>query len=208
MRRHWRILSLVLFIIILFGYIEESLKRKIRRRVKLVRSSLLRPQDAPWKRVLSSGRNSSVISFTGLDLHALHLLLGHFKVHYMKYTLSRRNLGGLKLISRSLRSGRPRLLCPEGCLTLVLAWFRSAVSLNILSILFGTTPTSSLYYLRLGMLLLLKVLHQLHEARISWPSSQEQSAYIAMISSRYPALHGCFGCIDGCRVPVHPPANP
>ena len=198
-------LFVVVFVFILLGHTEEACARKNKRRDKLVRPSIPFPGMAPWVILLNSRRQSSIISFTGLDEDSFDVLLAPFLEVYDLWTLSQR-CARLHLVPRS-RRGRPRTLDARGCLCLVLAWFRSSISLNLLCLLFGTIPTATLFHLRLGMMLLHKVLCAIPEARVTWPDASEQITFRRMIAAQYPILRGYIGVLNGVKIRIHPPCD-
>ena len=97
---------------------EEGRSRRIRR---IPRIALVDPNLSPWVKVYTSGSETAMITFTGLDYPTFNFLAVEFEVLYNMYTPYSRN--GKIILKRQVgRFRRPRSLDSRGCLALVLAY--------------------------------------------------------------------------------------
>jgi len=72
---------------------------------------------------------------------------------------------------------------------------------------FALTPAVCSRYIRFGLSLLLKVLRQIPEGKICWPTANEFPALASRISAKYPLLQHAFGFADGLNLPVEVSGN-
>jgi hypothetical protein len=96
---------------------------------------------------------------------------------------------------------RHRSLDAEGGLGLVLHWLSSTTRHVSLQQIFALTPPTVSRYLRFARMILLRVLRQLHDARITWPRGEEFFELSSYVSARHPLLDGVFGLLDGLNLP-------
>ncbi|KAG9088685.1 hypothetical protein FRC07_012487 [Ceratobasidium sp. 392] len=101
-----------------------------------------------------------------------------------------------------------RSLDASGGLGLVLHWLRSAMSETALAEIFALVPSVLDRYLRFGLRILLSVLRNMGDARITWPSHLRMNYYSTIIHSRHPLVEGAFGFMDGLSLPVSVSADP
>ena len=167
---------------------------------KLLRQSILSPEDSAWAHMYASKCDRAFIIYTGVNVAMFHRLLERFAPLYETTTCY--NTGG-QYFRRTIRDRhRPRIIPATGALGLALRWCTSICSQHMLITFFGMTQTMVSHYLPYCLSLLLIVLQQDINARISFPNLVEQQLLACMIAYKYPLLRGCIGSIDGLRLPV------
>ncbi|KAG8692089.1 hypothetical protein FRC08_010022 [Ceratobasidium sp. 394] len=101
-----------------------------------------------------------------------------------------------------------RSLDAGGGLGLVLHWLRSAMAETALAEIFALVPSVLDRYLKFGLDLLLGVLQNMGDARITWPTHLRMDYYSTLIHARHPLINGAFGFMDGLSLPVSVSADP
>ena len=110
---------------------------------------------------------------------------------------------------RLTTKGRKRFLTPTQCLGLVLMWTRSREAAINLSIIFGVTYSCLSLFLRFGRRLLLKVLKNDPNARVTIPKNEVLKAYADSIKEQYSALgaKNVAFAIDGLKLNIQKPGH-
>jgi hypothetical protein len=93
----------------------------------LYRQSLVKTNEAPWRRLFLHGDSTSFLHMTGLTCKVFRSLLDY--------------LFDLDFIAHHCRRGRPYSLPPDGYLGLFLFYLGSTMSYKYLCMLFGITPS-------------------------------------------------------------------
>ena len=99
--------------------------------------------------------------------------------------------------------GMKRDLTAEGCLGLVLMWYRTRGSCaRSLAIHFGQTSTPMYKWLKFARRILLVCLINVPDARIAVPTLEEVRKYQEAIGAKYPLLGEVWGAADGLKLCV------
>ena len=182
---------------------EEGRSRRIRR---IPRIALVDPNLSPWVKVYTSGSETAMITFTGLDYPTFNFLAVEFEVLYNMYTPYSRN--GKIILKRQVgRFRRPRSLDSRGCLALVLAYTRTKGATFVLCMLFGIIGTTASLFLRFGRRLLLKILKSLDGAKVQMPPLGDIDEYKCVVVGMYPSLVDVWYVVDGLKLLLEQPRN-
>ena len=85
-----------------------TLERRRRQR-NIPTSALLHPHQSAWRKLYASGNDTAMITFTGFDNRAFHILNDEFQTLYNEFTPHSSD----GIIRRKGRRGRKRLLFPR-----------------------------------------------------------------------------------------------
>ena len=151
---------------------EEECHLRLR---KILRASLLTLAMSSWRNLLASEVDQALITMTGFDGVTFTSLLQKFAPLFDDCTPF--NTSHILLKQDPLKSGRPRKVCPEDCLGLVLVWTRTRGSLMALQLIFGMTCSNLCMYLRFGRRLIVEWLKSDSLAKIAIPSNEDISSY-------------------------------
>lgn len=175
--------------------------RKYKRIDKLRRISIHSTASAAIAKILRSTSDSAFISCFGLDVFCFNYLLTHFEP---LFDVSRIESGSLRLrpCLKSHRTVDGRI-----CLALVLAFLRTCGEQRSLSLIFGTSPSRTSYYIRLGLAVLRRSISKSEYSKVHMPSKANMAIFSAVISTKYPALRGAFGMVDGLKLRVMEPGD-
>lgn len=182
-----------------------SENERARRRHAYNRASLLRPHSSPWRQIWNSQSNQSLITLTGLDHRAFEYLCEKFAPIFDKYSPFGYRVdgeGGEELIEKA-KTGRKRVIRPEDCLALCLAWTRARGALNILQLIFGMTMSNVSSYLRHGKRIVIEVLKKDSLAQISLPTAEKVDEYCATVKHRHRDLDKVWATMDGIKLALH-----
>jgi hypothetical protein len=168
------------------------LHRSIRTRTYMTRRAVPQPHECHAARVLyNSADDKSMINVTGFDRSAFDYIHQHFAPIY----------------GAPASTGRPPLLNTRTALMLVLKYLSSTVDITTLVQLNGICPATTYNAVNKSMRALVTALRQMPEGRIQWPSANEMSYLARLVNAKFPAINGCFGFIDGCRLRVLAPSD-
>jgi hypothetical protein len=149
-------------------------ERRLRSR-KIPRASLLTLAASPWRNLLASDVNQSLITMTGFDGVSFTSLLQKFAPLFDDYTPF--HTSHILLKQDPSKGGRPRMVRPEDCLGLVLVWTRTRGSLAALQLIFGMTCSNICMYLRFGRRVIVEALKSDALAMIAIPSEEIIMSY-------------------------------
>ncbi|QRV87752.1 DDE family endonuclease [Ceratobasidium sp. AG-Ba] len=179
--------------------VSKVIERRARYR-HLLRSHLLpNPRlDTPWQQVRRSHDDQAYLATMGLDVKMFEYILGKgFEELWNTHTIVRGDVG---------EQGRPRLrrrlLRADGALGLALYWLTSTESEAALGQTFALVPSVLSRYLSFALQILLRVLQNTAESRVTWPSPDQMGEFSELIRRRHPSIHGAFGFMDGLNLPV------
>lgn len=184
-----------------------TLAERRNRRGQIRRASLVDPVDSAFNHLYLARQDDALITLCGLDFNSFENLLAIFSPLFLRYTPhvdSSSNIRPVRVVGR----GRPRLITPTFGLGLVLAWTRTRGSLMNLQLIFGLTSSKISIWLRFSRRILLLVLSQMKEAAVEMPSVEEARSLATFIESKYPALEGVWGAMDGLKVMVETSGDP
>ena len=151
--------------------------------------------EAPWYKMYRDGSDSDFVTATSLTRASFEYLLIEFKKHYVFH-------------SGPTKSGRPSRVKDHHCvLSLLLHRYCSPAENKTWSEMFGITPSTLIRTLAKGEAALLRTLNNLPEARVEWPSKEEQVAMAIKVQTVEPIILGRWGFIDGKNYRVAEPAN-
>lgn len=146
-----------------------------------------------WHHLLLHSSDESFICATSLTKNSFHVLLSVFKDFY-----ERKSGPGKK--------GRPTSIIPSTALGLLLTFYRSSSEYMILSRMFGlSAPTISLL-IRKAEIALQKALKTLPDAKIRWPTLEEQETFSQAVNRRHAYVKGRWGFVDGKNYRVQKPS--
>ena len=80
-------------------------------------------------------------------------------------------------------------------------------SLAVLQLIFGFTAGHLSLWMRFGRRLLLRVLREDRNGAVVMPDDDEIDNFIGAIKEKYPALHNCWGAMDGLKLRVERSGN-
>jgi hypothetical protein len=140
-----------------------------------------------------------MITLTGLDYPAFLYLCQKFAPIFDTYSPFGYRNGDEVLINKA-KTGRKRVIRPEDCLGLCLAWTRTRGSLNVLQLIFGMTMSNVWSYLRYGKRIVIEVLKNDDLAKISLPSAEKVGEYCAAVKRRHHDLDMVWSTMDGIKL--------
>jgi hypothetical protein len=177
----------------------DRVHRQLRQR-KIPRCSLQDQSSSAWRRLYDSRNDQGMITLTGFDHAAFDFLCGIFAPVFDSYTPFVPPGTSCFERTKQPKKGRPRMIRPEDCLGLVLAWTRTRGSLMALQLIFGMTYTNLDEYLLFGKRIIIKVLRGHPMAQVKIPSSEKIAEYKAMVYNRHPNLHDVWCTMDGLKI--------
>jgi len=172
---------------------------------KIPRASLLSLDLSPWRTLLDSAVDQSLITMTGFDGASFVSLLQKFAPLFDEYTPF--NTSHILLKQDPSKGGCPRKVCPENCLGLVLVWTRTRGSLTALQLVFGMTCSNLCMYLRFGRRVIVEALKSDPLARIAIPSNEEIASYKEAVGAIYPLLSDVWSTMDGLKLYLQQSGN-
>jgi hypothetical protein len=140
-----------------------------------------------------------MITLTGLDYPAFLYLCQKFAPIFDTYSPFGYRNGDEVLINKA-KTGRKRVIRPEDCLGLCLAWTHTRGSLNVLQLIFGMTMSNVWSYLRYGKRIVIEVLKNDDLAKISLPSAEKVGEYCAAVKRRHHDLDMVWSTMDGIKL--------
>ena len=179
-------------------------ERRLRSR-KIPRASLLSLEQSPWRTLLDSAIDQSLITMTGFDGASFASLLQRFAPLFDEYTPF--NTSRILLKQDPSKGGRPRKVRPEDCLGLVLVWTRTRGSLTALQLVFGMTCSNLCMYLRFGRRVIVEALKNDPLARVAIPSNAEITSYKEAVGAIYPLLSDVWSTMDGLKLYLQQSGN-
>ncbi len=179
-------------------------ERRLRSR-KIPRASLLTLDMSPWRTLLASNVDQSLITMTGFDGASFASLLQKFAPLFDEYTPF--NTSHILLKQDPSKEGRPRKVRPEDCLGLVLVWTRTRGSLTTLQLIFGMTCSNLCMYLRFGRRVIVEALKSDPLAKIAIPSNEEITSYKEAVGAIYPLLYDVWTTMDGLKLYLQQSGN-
>ena len=104
--------------------------------------------------------------------------------------------------------GRPARIKDKHCVLALLRQYYSApAEQKTWSELFGLAPSTISRYIRKAEVSLHACLLTLHDARIEWPSLDEQRSLAEKVENKNPLVMGRWGFIDGKNYHVQEPSD-
>ena len=151
--------------------------------------------NAPWYVMYRNGSDSDLISAISLTRDSFEHLLSRFKLFYVF-----RSGPGMK--------GRPPRVKDHHCiLSLLLHSYCSPSENKTWSEMFGISPGTLIRTLVKAENALLSTLNSMTEARVEWPSSNDQIRMGFAVEAKEPLIKGRWGFIDGKSYGVQEPRN-
>jgi hypothetical protein len=170
------------------------------RQGKIRRGALLAPTQSPFEVLFNSGQDDALVTLCGFDHASFESLHTPFRILFDNHS-PYSNKGRTIRPHNKTKSAR-RLVTSRQCLGLVLAWTRTRGSLAVLQLIFGFTAGHLSLWMRFGRRLLLRVLREDRNGAVVMPDNDEIDTFIAAIRAKYPALHNCWGAMDGLKLRV------
>ena len=143
-----------------------------------------------------SQNDQALITLTGFDVKSFHFLLIKFAPTFDGWTPH----VDTTITQITTTRGRRRMIRPEDCLGLLLAWSRTRGSMMVLQLIFGMTMTNLSVYLRFARRIIIKVLRNDPMAAIRLPSSDKIEVYKHAIQERHQRLENVWCTIDGLKL--------
>ena len=186
-----------------------TLFERRRRDRRIPREALVPYNQSSFHYLYSSGNNQALLNMTGLDHEKFSKLLMKFHHKWDNYTFDEKTMV-IRQKQKSLNCvlGKPRQLDAIGGLGLVLTWYRTrgAVS-RLLALVFGQTSTPLYKWLKFGRCILLSILTQDPESKISKPTVENVIEYSEAIHARYDLLQNVWGALDGLKTNIEETTN-
>lgn len=136
-----------------------------------------------------SGNDQALLNCMGFDHRSFCDLLGIFHPFYLSYTPDN-NTGKVR---RKKVTGWTRSLTIEGCLALVLMWYRTrGTCTRSLALIFGLTAMSMYKWLKFGRKVLLASLQYREEAKVCLPTEEEVN-FFKWSTGKVPNFAGSLG---------------
>ena len=159
--------------------------------------------ESPFKYLYDSKNDQALLNATGVDHREFSRLLSVFGPTFERYTYD--EVAGLVRKKQSIKKGRPRSLPAEGCLGLVLMWFRTTGTRSrTLPLIFGLTYTPMERWLAFGKKCLFT---SLSEYKPTYPSVQKVEAYKAALSVKYRHTADVAFACDGVKLNIEKPGD-
>ena len=150
---------------------------------------------APWYVMYRNGSDSDLISAISLSRESFEYLLSRFKLFYVFHSGP-----GMK--------GRPPRVKDHHCiLSLLLHSYCSPAENKTWSEMFGISPGTLIRTLVKAEIALLSTLNSMTEARVEWPSLNDQIRMGSAVEAKEPLIKGRWGFIDGKNYGVQEPKN-
>ena len=168
---------------------QRQLHDSIRTRNYLQVNDLQHPDDSAWHHLYKNGSDSALVNMISLDKGAFNSLLARFELHY-------------EVLSGPGRRGRPRKLESKSTvLGLILSYYTSTMEYKSLS------PATLSRTITQAETSLASCLKEIPEAKVIWPSFQQQRDWSALTQAKYPSLCGRWGFVDGKNYKVQKPTD-
>ena len=152
-------------------------------------------KQAPWYVLYRNGSDSDLISAISLTRDSFEHLLSRFKLFYAFHSGP-----GMK--------GRPSRVKDHHCvLSLLLHTYCSPAENKTWSEMFGISPGTLCRTLIKAEIALLSALNSMPEARVEWPSLNDQIRMGLAVELKEPLIKGRWGFIDGKNYGVQEPSN-
>ncbi|KAJ8509483.1 hypothetical protein ONZ45_g8351 [Pleurotus djamor] len=196
-----------LYALILLGAVQGQqlrIDKRHPRRLYLIRPDLLpNPRvDTPWQKLYAGQRDRAFITTMGVDVATFTYILGFFASIWDSTPIPRNDVNAFAAPRLNRRS-----LDAAGALGLVLHFLTSSVVDTTLCQIFALVPSSVSRYIKFGLVIMLKSLRRISEARIQWPKGNEFRENSDLIVQRHPLLEGGFGSLDGLNLMVQTSSN-
>lgn len=171
------------------------IRATLRERHYLTSQALLTPEEGAWYVLYQHGTDKNLINQVGLGRDAFNDLLATFSRHY-------------SIKSGPGRPGRPaRLRDKHAVLGFILTYYCSTVELKNLCVQFGVPPSTAARTLQKAEAAMEKALKDVPDARIRWPTFQEQQEWAMWVAVREPRVTKKFAFIDGKNYKVLAPTS-
>lgn len=172
--------------------VADRYRPKKRRRHYLTRLSLPVIYMSAWRSVLSSPDDKALLNTTSFDAPAFRYLAALFVPQWLQQT------------NRPFRHS----MSPFDVLGLVLKHLTSRCADKELCQIFAQPPVIVSRNKRRGIQVLLSVVRDDHQCRISWPTEEEMEENASLIQQRHSDISHVFGYVDGVYFPMEDPSDP
>jgi hypothetical protein len=173
-----RHLNRILLLILLLQFYNS-----IRNRHYLLRSAIVVPREAPWRKLYKRADDTSFLHMTGLNRRAFRSLLQYL-------------FDEDEIVPRR-RRGRPRLLGPDGYLGLLLFYLGSTMNYKHLCLIFGLTPSVCGKAINCMLRRTVRLLNGHPFAKVKFPDNLKMREYADMAQAREPLAEDVIGFMDG-----------
>ena len=175
-----------------FLYLKKKLSIKTRNYVTC--SCLRQVNDSDWMHIYKCADESSFVNLTSLTRDSFKKLLVEFAKYYK--------------INTARKGGRPsKLLYHHQALGCILMYYSDTMGYKTLCQIFAIPPPTLSRVLYNGELALARVLKNEYEARIVWPSLEEQRQWALKVEQKNNIVKGRWGFIDGKNLRIESPTN-
>ena len=189
--------------------LDENDRRNRDRRIP--RIALKKYFHSAFRHLYLSGNEQALLNCTGCDRRSFDKLLIKFRPFFDLYTFE----DGTGIIRRkkidkdgNVIHGRKKDMTGEGCLGLVLMWFRTRGSCaKSLAMIFGQTSTPMYKWLKFARRILVACLINDPDARIILPTVAEVRKYQDAIGAKYPEVAEVWAAADGLKLCVEASGN-
>ncbi len=171
-----------------------KVKAKIRVRNDISGPALPIPNHSSWAYLRKYGKDQDFINELSIGRGGFELLLSKFILYY--------NVG-----YRTARGGRPSRVDEVQALAIVLQFYANPLELKIIAQLHGIPKSTASRTIQKAEDALRKALSKVEEAKVKWPTKDQQRVWGNAVQRLYPAIHGRFGFVDGKNYHVAKPTN-
>lgn len=138
-----------------------------------------------WMYVWKNANNESFLSITSLSRDSFAVVLKEFKRHYQP------------LAGPGRRGRPPKLIFAHQMLGCLLVWYTDTMELKTLCQMFGISISTTSRVILLSEIILNKTLLNLQEAKVSWPTFDEQRTWSELVQRKKKLIERRWGFIDG-----------
>ena len=181
-----------------------------RRDRRMPRVALKRYIRSSFRHLYLSGNEQALLNCTGCNHHTFFNLLAKFEPYFDLYTFEDgTGIIRLKKVDKNGNVlGMKRDMTAEGCLGLILMWYRTRGSCaRSLAMHFGQTSTPMYKWLKFGRRILLVCLMDDPDARVTVPTLADVRRYQKAIGDKYPLVGDVWGAADGLKLGVESSGN-
>ncbi|KAJ3076308.1 hypothetical protein HDU98_004292, partial [Podochytrium sp. JEL0797] len=171
------------------------IRSRLRARNCLVSAALGDPNNGSWQAIYRSNHEGSFITATSLTQRAFEDLLAEFSKHY-------------EVKSGPGRRGRPPKASHKSTvLGLLLCFYTGTADSQSLCMSFALPPSTFRRLLAKAEIALHHTLRNLADARIAWPSFEQQREWGDLVNMKESLLANKFGFVDGKNYDVQSPSD-
>jgi len=155
--------------------------------------SIPHPSESAWVHLSRTSDDVSYVARLGIPVSAFNLVLRHFWAR-------------VPHDARGKRGRKPRIL-PSQALGLICEFYASKGEAKQLGASHGLTSRQTSRWIQRAEVALFEALSFVPQARIVWPSFQQQREWGQHMAAYFPLVPNRFGYVDGKNLPVQQPSD-